>query len=119
MSKYTNHLDISANKYADNIAKAITHFDKIKDNKSAYEQEVEDFNDRCIEVFKVNRLRCNEADIKKHEKSIRSKANKKIRLMIRTTESELLRLNKDRAKQNLLDTCSKFSVNIKTIQKIL
>lgn len=119
MSKYINHLDISPNDYADNIEKAIVLIEKSARKKSDYEKEVQSFYDRAVEMHKVNRLRCQEADIKTHEKKVRQKANIKILSIIQVAESELFKLEKSRKLDSLNIACSKYNVNHKTIRRLL
>lgn len=119
MSNYINHLDISPSNYADNIEKAVVFIGKTANKKSDYEKEVEMFYNKAVEMHKVNRLRCQEASIKAHEKKCRQKANFKIRAIIQVAEKELFKLEKNRKLDSLNAACAKFNVNHKTIKRLL
>lgn len=114
MSKY-----ISPSNYADNIANAVSMIAKTAGNKSDYEKQVEKFYLKAVEMHKSNRLRCQEADIKKHEKQARYKANVKIRAIITIAETELFKLQKNRSLDSINTACAKFNVNHKTIKRLL
>lgn len=118
MSKYINHLNISANDYADNIEKAVEMIEKSLRYKSDYEQELEKFLLKGQEMHKINRL-ASFSSISIHEKKVRYKANRKVRAIIQATEKELLRIQKKRKTSTLDFACTEFQVNRKTIKKIL
>lgn len=118
MSRYINHLNISANCYADNIEKAVEMIEKSLRYKSDYEKDLDKFLEKGQEIHKINRLTSCKS-ISMHEKKIRYKANRKVRIIIRATEKELLKIQKKR-KTSILDlACTEFRVNKKTIKKIL
>lgn len=118
MSRYINHLNISANCYADNIEKAVEMIEKSLSQKGDYEKDLDKFLAKGQEIHKVNRLlSC--SSISMHEKKIRYKANRRVRTIIRATEKELFRIQKHR-KTSILDAaCTEFKVNKKTIKRIL
>jgi hypothetical protein len=118
MSRYINHLNISANCYADNIEKAVEMIDKTLRYKSDYKKDLDKFLAKGQEIHKINRLTSCKS-ISMHEKKVRYKANRKVRKIIQATEKELLRIQKSR-KTSILDfACTEFRVNRKTIKKIL
>ena len=118
MSRYINHLDISANCYADNIEKAVELIENSLRCKSEYEKDLDKFLAKGQEIHKINRL-ASFSSISMHEKKIRYKANRKVRSIIQATEKELFRIQKKR-KTSILDlACSEFQVNRKTIKRIL
>ena len=118
MSKYINHLNISANHYADNIEKAVEMIEKTLRYKSEYEKDLEKFLAKGQEIHKINRLTSCKS-ISMHEKKVRYKANRKVRAIIQATEKELFRIQKSR-KTSILDfACNEFRVNRKTIKRIL
>lgn len=114
MSKY-----ISPSNYADNIEKAVAMIEKTAGKKSDYEKQVENFYNKALEMHKSNRLRRQEADIKKHEKQARYKANVKIRAIITIAETELFKLQKNRRLDNLNAACAKFNVKHNNIKRLL
>jgi hypothetical protein len=119
MSKYINHLDISANCYADNIERAIELIEKSINYKSDYEKQVETFYNKGVKLHRKNYLKCREANLKLHHKKVIYKANVKIRKIIQKSEKELFSLQKYRRSQILESVCTEFQVNIKTIRRIL
>jgi lipoate synthase len=118
MSRYINHLNISANCYADNIEKAIELIEKSLRYKSDYEQDLDKFLLKGQEIHKVNRL-ASFSTKSMHEKKIRYKANRKVRTIIRATEKELFRIQKHLKSSILESVCTEFQVNKKIIKRIL
>jgi hypothetical protein len=119
MSKYINHLDISANCYADNIEKAIELIEHQRRCKSDYEIKLEQIYNKAATINKRNRLRCKINGISLHEKKVTYKSNVKINKIKTKAEKELFSLQKSRRNEILESVCSEYQVNIQTIKRIL
>jgi len=119
MSKYINHLDISANCYADNIEKAIEMIEHQRRCKSDYEAKLEQIYNKAATISNRNRLRCQIKSISLHEKKVTYKANVKINKIKTKAEKELFSLQKNRRNEILESVCSEYQVNIQTIKRIL
>jgi hypothetical protein len=119
MSKYINHLDISANCYADNIEKAIEMIEHQRRCKSDYEAKLEQIYNKAATINNRNKLRCQINGISLHEKKVTYKANVKINKIKTKVEKELFRLQKQRKTAILESVCTEYKVNMKTIKKIM
>jgi hypothetical protein len=119
MSKYINHLDISANCYADNIEKAIEMIEHQRRCKSDYEIKLEQIYNKAATINNRNKLRCKINGISPHEKKVTYKATLKVNKIKKKAEKELFSLQKQRRSQILESVCTEYQVNMKTIKKIM
>jgi hypothetical protein len=119
MSKYINHLDISANDYADNIEKAVEIIENQINCKSEYEKQLETFYNKACKISNRNRLRCQINGISLHEKKVTYKANVKVNKIKTKAEKELFSIQKSRRKEILESVCTEYQVDIQTIKRIL
>lgn len=118
-NRFTSFQSITPNQYADNLCLAVTDFNKWAKFVPQYEQQVKRFNEDCVKSFTKNRLRLQEVGISKFEKLARVKANHKIREMIRVSEAEIKKLEKQRIEKLAIDISEKFKVNLFTLKKLL
>jgi len=116
---FSSSESVTPNKYADSLELAVKDYLKWLQFAPQYEKQVEAFNNRLINSFKINRLRLQELGLSKYERNARIKANHKIRPMIVIAESELKKLKESRIEKLQIDISEKFKVNLFTLKKLL